>query len=149
MFSEFLRGQMFTAKFIATPWDKRLAVSARVGDEIPNREIEEARRRDYDNLLIEGDSSQVTGYVRREQVAGRRLEASMIHPFESFTIPSDTPLAELAQRLEKDWREQCALYFVVDVKGPLGLMTYADLNRRTAYIFSYTVLLFIEQWIRK
>ncbi len=28
-------------------------------------------------------------------------------------------------------------------------MTYADLNRRTAYIFSYTLLLFLEQWIRK
>jgi len=41
-------------------------------------------------------------------------------------------------------------YFVqANGRTPKGILTYADLNRRTVYIYCYVMLNFLEQWIKK
>ena len=43
------------------------------------------------------------------------------------------------------------LFFVMNENNhdPIGIMTYADLNRRASYIYTYVLLVFLEQWIKK
>ena len=140
---------MFTARALSTQWvDCRIL---RIGEQVTQEKIDESRNLDIDNLPVSDDSG-VLGYARvadlhRHQVVStshlyRRYAESIIGPSER--------LLGLARRFLDDGVESYRLYFVSDgSSNPLGVMTYADLNRRSSYIYCYVMISFLEQWIKK
>jgi hypothetical protein len=149
VFIELLDDEMFTARALSTQWvDCRIL---RIGEHVTQEKINESRNLDIDNLPVSDDSG-VLGYARvadlhRDQVVNashlfRRYAESIIGPSER--------LLGLARRFLDDGVESYRLYFVSDgSSNPLGVMTYADLNRRSSYIYCYVMISFLEQWIKK
>jgi hypothetical protein len=147
-FVELLSGELFTAKSTATKWEdcRKLLLGERVSREM----IREAKDLDIENLPI-AEGSTVIGYAKTHELRqGMVVSQSKIHhSFQESIVDSSERLPALARRFLQDGLDNYKLYFVTDGgRNPLGIMTYADLNRRTSYIYSYVMMSFLEQWAK-
>jgi hypothetical protein len=148
MFTELLDLPLFRAKSMATEWRDVLKIETTIGRKVPSEIVQEAQRRDFDCLpVVQGQ--EVLGYVRVEGLRDNILGRSMVQPRIDHEIPWSMSLPQLAARLSHDRLSPTKMYFVMENSSDVhGILTYADLNRRASYIYSYTLLAFLEQWIR-
>ena len=145
---EFTRNNYFTVFSLMTPnldwlW---IDINNRKYDE----KVEEAKKNDVFNLVVK-DNGTTLGYINLEDLnddINKKLEKVNKH-----IIPSSMPLYDLTAKMIKDAknieRERSPLYFVTspgaDSRDPIGLVTFWDLNRAPSYIFSYSILVYLEQ----
>ena len=145
---EFTRNNYFTVFSLMTPnldwlW---IDINNRKYDE----KVEEAKKNDVFNLVVK-DNGTTLGYINLEDLnddMNKKLEKVNKH-----IIPSSMPLYDLTAKMIKDAknieRERSPLYFVTspgaDSRDPIGLVTFWDLNRAPSYIFSYSILVYLEQ----
>ncbi len=145
---EFTRNNYFTVFSLMTPnldwlW---IDINNRKYDE----KVEEAKKKDVFNLVVK-DNGTTLGYINLEDLnddINKKLEKVNKH-----IIPSSMPLYDLTAKMIKDAknieRERSPLYFVTspgaDSRDPIGLVTFWDLNRAPSYIFSYSILVYLEQ----
>lgn len=147
-FVELLDGEMFTAKSMATKWENCRKLF--LGERVSREKIREAKDLDIDNLPVV-DGPTVLGYAKTDELRqGMVVSQSHIHhSFQESMVGSSERLPALARRFLQDGMENYNLYFVTDGgRNLLGIMTYADLNRRTSYIYSYVMISFLEQWAK-
>lgn len=147
---EFTRNNYFTVFSLMTPnldwiW---IDINYRNYD----KQVKEAMKKDVFNLVVM-DNGSTLGYINVEDLnddINKKLEKVNEH-----IIPSSMPLYELVAKMIKDAknieRKRSPLYFVkspkTDSRDPIGLVTFWDLNRAPSYIFSYSILVYLEQTI--
>ena len=68
--------------------------------------------------------------------------------FQNWRVDCETKLPDLALKMASDYNNECPLYFVTRGDDVLGIATYADLNRKTCYLYTYTLTLALEHWIK-
>lgn len=155
MFKDLLENQVFRALSIST---KLSGDCATVDVNSNPGEIESIIKRaskqhdDYDNIVVKDGLSYI-GFINREELANHidDFDGRFVSKMGNYALQSNDNLATVINRLKEDSNRSTAqrLYFVLDRNVPVGLFTYSDLNRRSVYIYFYTLILFLEQWIRE
>lgn len=148
MFLELLNNEVFTAKNLVTPWNQ--TKKAQLGSKIPRNLLTEALTMNVDNIPI-CSGSDIIGYAKREQLhPGEVVTRKLLYRgISRCVVNPSSRLPDLADRIRSDGLRDYELYVVRAMgKPPLGVMTYADLNRRTVYIYCYILLNFLEQWVK-
>jgi hypothetical protein len=134
---------------MVTLWSQCLKVGVNDEPAIIAKKVKEAKEQDFDNLAVVDDGA-LLGYVAVGNLKIAQIKRSLIQPFQGHTIGSSELLPRVVERIMMKGVEPCRLYFVLDEHAkPIGIMTYADLNRKTSYIYTYTLILFLEQWLKK
>ena len=145
---EFTRNNYFTVFSLMTPKLDWLWID--INNRNYDEKVKEAKKKEFFNLVVK-DNESTLGYINLEDLnddINKKLEKVNEH-----IIPSSMPLYDLTAKMIKDAknleRERSPLYFVTspgaDSRDPIGLVTLWDLNRAPSYIFSYSILVYLEQ----
>ena len=145
---EFTRNNYFTVFSLMTPNLDWLWID--INKRNYEEQAKEAMKKDVFNLVVK-DNGSTLGYINLEDLnddINKKLEKVNKH-----IIPSSMPLYELVAEMVKDAinieRKRSPLYFIKssrpDSRDPIGLVTFWDLNRAPSYIFSYSILVYLEQ----
>lgn len=150
MFKEFLKGSLFTAESLVTYWSGVHKTNVPVGGTIPQEDIDDAEEHDFHNIPVTWNN-QALGYVCRFDISrDRTLTSRILKPYSQWVISREESLPQVARILSDHGTHNYPLFFVPsNIQEPLGVLTYADLNRRSCYIYTYTMINFIEQWAKK
>ena len=148
MFLELLNNDVFTAKNLVTPWNQTKKIQ--LGSRVSRTLLKETSGMDVDNIPVcEGNS--VLGYAKRGRLRAGEI-VTRRHLYRSTsrcTVDPSSQLPDLVAKIRSDGLQDYKLYVVQSPsKTPQGVMTYADLNRRTVYINCYVLLNFLEQWVK-
>ena len=155
VFYELLKSEVFKAKNLATKKEGLCSVSfySTTG------EIDEAVKRaspnngDYDNIIVR-DGERLVGFIRREQLENKNDILSLLRSrtikFDRYTFSAEDGLKEVVERIYTDFKRTGygSAYLIKNKTEDLGVITYADLNRKSVYIYNYIIILFLEQWIK-
>jgi hypothetical protein len=151
-FGELLDSSLFQADSLSTKWDKscvqyELDRNKRI-DSIDPAVIEDAFRRSVTNIVIT-EQGVPFGFVNAQRFANRPLHESDVTRFLQ-EFPQNSYLLFLGHSFLDAGLLDYPLFAVVDGAGnPTGIINFADLNRRCVYLYSYVLLLFLEQWSKK
>lgn len=155
MFRELLNNQIFSAMSLGTKLDKNCAyVDLQSSTKEIESIIERASREndDFDNIVVKDGTSYI-GVISREDLSKHINDLKEMHisKVNRYSINEDDGLSKVLNRLKDDFSrsDEPKLYFITDHGVPLYIFTYSDLNRRSVYIYFYTLILFLEQWIRE
>src|SRR6059036_2823109 len=78
------------------------------------------------------------------------LKEKSVRRGERLRIPADFQLVALTDRLIEQGTKGFPILFVKNGGGAtIGILNYSDLNRKSVYLYSYTMLLFLEHWIKE
>lgn len=153
MFIELLDNEIFTAKDLATNNESLCAVTLHSSTEEVDKVsmIASQENGDYDNIIVK-EGGKLIGFIPREQLKTHNgnLSSLQFKKFENYTFDARENIKSIIERIKEDVErsELPNIYLITDRDYQLGIMTYADLNRRSVYIYNYIIVLFIEQWIK-
>ena len=144
---KFAENPYFSAFSIITPKHDWLCVDMRERD--IESLIKSAERKQIFNVVVK-DGERILGSINLMDLREERW--SEIVKVDNFSIPASLQLFELVDRMVNDSqyleRERSPLYFVYEKENksgnPAGILTFWDLNRAPVYIFSYTILVYLE-----
>ena len=133
--------ERLTVDLIAQP-----PVTADPRSEAPREACAKAVKEKFDVLpLRDGESGQITRFVRREELERRyddagwdAIEAIDIHPSE--IVSATSPILDLLDRFGDDRTH----VFVLDRSGIEGIVTVFDLNQPAAHQFGFALSLVVE-----
>ena len=148
--NNFTLNDYFTAFSLVTHQSDWLWID--INDRNVERKVKEAKEKHIFNLVVK-DHGTTLGYVNVLDLKDNKI--TKLEKVDKHTIPSSTPLYKLSGMMLKDAnnikRERSPIYFVKIPepvsREPIGLVTYWDLNRAPSYIFSYSILVYLEQTI--
>ncbi|WMT45442.1 MAG: hypothetical protein RE469_04415 [Cuniculiplasma divulgatum] len=156
MFIELLNNEIFKAKNLATNKNSLCAVTFDSSIREVNDALYEASpgNGDYDNIIV-NDGDRLMGFIPREQLEANRDNISrrkhMTKKFENYTLSAEESVRSIVERIYVDFEKTGSsnAYLVKNDDEELGIMTYADFNRRSVYIYNYVIILFLEQWLKE
>lgn len=150
MFKELLSNNFFRTRSLVTRWpDECISIEDRYEEKVPPKEIERAEAKKVTNLIVAKGGHPI-GFVP-VHVAKRTvvLKETSVRKGEQFRVSANLRLVELTERLVKLGTKQFPILFVVDQDDmTIGILNYSDLNRKSVYLYSYTLLLFLEHWVK-
>ena len=153
MFEELLRNQIFTAEVLKTRIDSCLSIRTTSSRE----EVDKIRNMasltglDYDNVVIM-EGNLYSRFVHRDDLGERTIDLRRIgHSFQNYKFSATDSLIVVIDKIRTDFQNSSLpfLYLIMDGSRPVGIITYADLNRRSTYVYFYILIAFVEQWLRK
>lgn len=152
MFSELLKNRIFTAEALKTDLSSVLFITLDSSTKEVNDALERssAQHEDYDNIIIkEGEC--LKGFIPREKLKKIKGDLSSQYiKFDNYIFSANESIDNIITRISKDMEksEFPRIYLISKEENQMGVMTYADLNRRSVYIYNYIIISFVEQWLR-
>lgn len=152
MFSELLKNRIFTAEALKTDLSSVLFITLHSSTKEVNDALERssAQHEDYDNIIIkEGEC--LKGFIPRERLKKFKGDLSSQYiKFDNYIFSANESIDNIITRISKDMEksEFPRIYLISKEENQMGVMTYADLNRRSVYIYNYIIISFVEQWLR-
>ncbi len=149
LLAHLLDGDFFTARNIVTSWKDVLRTTSIASKNEWEDVIYQAEARGYSNVVIVDEWDNPRGYVNVERIRGRPFDEGKIGAIaDPFIISASERFPSLASRFSSEYSEGCPLYLVNLGRDKWGIATYADLNRKTGYLYTYALILALEQWIK-
>ena len=148
---EFFEQPLFKAKHLMTPHKEVLTI--RKGEKSPKEIIDRAKCRGYSNIVVEAGSEYI-GQIPVIKLEENNSWTDEIVELTRYTVQDTdgiTKLSEIFASHVEDPKNVTnpPIYFVLGKdKHPLGIITYWDLNRRSAYTYTYHILLSVEQALK-
>ena len=152
----FMDDQYFTVFTMMTPSQDWLCIDLNGGN--INDGLEKANKIGISNLVVK-DGEITKGYINVHELEENQRTSDnwkdFIKPYKEHLLKSSLTLLQTAKIMTKDSkglkREKSPLYFVINPDSkqdePIGLMTFWDLNRAPAYIYSYAIQTYLEHTI--
>ena len=149
MFTELLDNEFFEAGSLVTKWPSEcIWVEENYEVQVSPGIIEDAERKKISNLVVSSDDKPVgfvPVHVVKQTLVLKEKSVKKGIPW----IQSDLKLIPLVKILSDKGARGSPLFFVRDNSlRTIGILNYSDLNRKSVYLYSYTMLLFLEHWIR-
>ncbi len=154
MFVELFDSKIFKADSLKTLISDVLYIDLNSSKEAIQNAIQKAspENEDYDNIVIKRDGKSV-GFIPREELKNfnGNLNNLKYKKTKMYMFNASDTLDILIKRIKDDYKQDRSinLYFITNENAETGIITYADLNRRSVYIYNYIIYLFVEQWLRK
>ncbi len=148
--------ELFTVSSLMTPLSETLCVK-REESYFLEEKAKKAKCGDFDNLPF-WKNGELQGFVRVSDIHKHNydLDAIPVMPIRSFSIDQRKTLHEAIDKIkaceayhDNPVTDEPNLYFVTTEDGPVGVLTYADLNRKSCYVYSYIMLMSLEQALRE
>lgn len=153
---DFINDPYFTVFTILTPRRDWLCIDVNCGD-IENR-MKQAIKAEISNLVVtDGDITK--GYLNVQEWTEEKITLdnwkTSYKPINEHSFQSSMSLLQTVKKMSNDSKglkkAYSPLYFVFDSfahdREPIGIVTYWDLNRAPAYIFSYAIQIYLEHTI--
>lgn len=143
----FIESEYFTVSSLVTQRDHWLSIDKNEKD--VDSKLKEAKERNYFNLVVK-ENGYTVGFINTLDLknSGFKNQKKLDH----YLIQSDISLCALISKFVNNTipkkRNRSPMYFVQnpgsDSNEPIGIVTYWDLNRAPAYIFSFAILVYLE-----
>lgn len=153
MFSELLENRIFSAEYLKTDLSSVLSITLQSSPEEIGKALERAspQNEDYDNIIIkEGET--LKGYIPREELKNYKGNLANLpyYKFEKYSFNAAETIESVIKIINEDMNKSGTprIYLIYKEDKQTGIMTYADLNRRSVYIYNYIIISFVEQWLR-
>ena len=153
---DFLNNRYFQVFTIMTPRKDWLCIDLNTGD--INESVKQAKEAEISNIVVmDGDITK--GYINVNEWNEKKIAMDdwkqISKSYKDHLLSHSLTLLETVKKMANDSiglkRESSPLYFVFDYSSrqgePIGIVTYWDLNRAPAYIFSYAIQAYLEQII--
>lgn len=154
MFLELFNGSIFKVESLQTKISEVCSIDINDSKD----EIQKALRRastkeeDYDNIVII-QNGKPKGFVSREELSrsSGNLNEITIKKVKNYNFKVNDSLNKVIKKIKEDYEitDEINLYFITNNETVTGIITYADLNRKSVYIYNYILYSFVEQWLRK
>jgi hypothetical protein len=150
LLTKLIDSETFTAAHLTTPWERCLQFASRAfeGDEIDQTVIKAAREHGFSNIVLVDEENNPRGYVSTEKASAGRLAGSDISLTSDWTLHNRERMSSVAKRMASEHGRRCRLYFIFGSEGVTGVATYADFNRKVGYLYTYSLILALEHWVK-
>lgn len=150
LLTSLIDSETFTAAHLTTPWERCLQFASRAyeGDEIDQAITKAAREHGFSNIVLVDEEDNPRGYVSTEEASAGRLAGSDISLTSDCTLHSHERMSSVAKRMASEHGRRCRLYFIFGSDRVTGIATYADFNRKVGYLYTYSLILALEHWVK-
>jgi len=155
---EILSHSVFKALNISTRWEeiKYFHLDQKGASDkhhsFENQEaFERAKKQKFDNIVIFRSGSPY-GFAKTDNIAqDLSIEDSKIRKISDYKIVYDASYLKALDHIVKgDKPSDHALYFIYkDAQRPEGIITYADFNKKSVYLYCYALLSSVELWAKR
>ena len=141
-----------TAEKLCTPFQEIIGVSADADTAKVREKVEEANHASIDSIVAFSQTGRFHNYVMVKDIvnAGYLLDKNLLKTCNE--MPHSSDLFDILNNFNRDcdrYRDHYPLYSVLDPKRRIvGIINFADLNRRPVYIVAYAALVNLETYLK-
>ena len=113
--------------------------------------LENATKENFDNIVIM-KSGIPYGFAKKDDIPPDfKIADSNIRKIKDYCLNSSASYIDALDLIvRRDKPRDHGLYFVDDRRqSPMGIFTYADFNKKSVYLYCYTLLSSVELWAKR